>query len=86
MPLACAARETLEVLDLGLVEYRTAWRYQRRLACRRGRGLREDALILLEHPPVYTRGTSAREAALPALPHPVHDAERGGDVTYHGPG
>ncbi len=77
---------------LGLVEYQEAWEEQRRLveACR------EDGcgrLLLLEHPPTYTFGVRGRqehlllaEDALAELGAAVHRVDRGGDVTFHGPG
>ncbi|MBI5596673.1 MAG: lipoyl(octanoyl) transferase LipB [Elusimicrobia bacterium] len=71
--------------DLGLIGYDEAWALQRALAAERADGRGRDVLLLLEHPPVYTRGTSSRGEGGP-LPHPVRDAERGGQTTYHGPG
>lgn len=80
------------VQRLGLVEYRQAWEEQQRLiqACREdGRG----RLLLLEHPPTYTFGARGRmehllvsEEALAGLGATVHRSDRGGDVTFHGPG
>jgi lipoic acid synthetase len=48
----------------------------------------DDYLLLFEHPPTYTRGVRAKDAHVLAvdLPGPIYDADRGGDVTYHGPG
>ncbi|HYM84444.1 MAG TPA: lipoyl(octanoyl) transferase LipB [Candidatus Dormibacteraeota bacterium] len=78
---------------LGRVEYRTAWDLQRRLAAARADGRVGDQLLLLEHPPVLTLGRQADEAhvlAPPALLEArgieVVRVERGGEVTYHGPG
>lgn len=70
-----------EIRDLGRADYEETRRLQRALLQER-----REALLLVEHPPVYTRGTSARGGPAPALPHPVLDVERGGGVTYHGPG
>lgn len=75
----------LELIDFGRRDYVECWEYQKRLAAERGAGLRPDTLILVEHPPVYTRGRSSRSPA-DGLPHPCHDVERGGDITFHGPG
>ncbi len=75
-----------EVLDLGRRPYGEVWALQKELAAARARGERGDALLLVEHEPVYTRGTSARGEPLGPLPHPVLDVERGGQTTYHGPG
>ncbi len=77
---------TVEVYDLGRQEYTQVWTLQKRLARERAAGKRGDSLIFVEHPPVYTRGTTARGGEIPALPHPVHDVERGGDITFHGEG
>jgi len=80
------------VQRLGLIEYQEAWEEQQRLiqACRSdGQG----RLLLLEHPPTYTLGARGRtehllvrEAALVELGATVHRSDRGGDVTFHGPG
>jgi lipoate-protein ligase B len=75
----------LEQRSLGRREYLEVWELQKDLAARRGRGEIEDTLLLVEHPPVYTRGTSSKSDWGP-LPHPLHSVERGGDLTYHGPG
>ncbi|HWQ27528.1 MAG TPA: lipoyl(octanoyl) transferase LipB [Dehalococcoidia bacterium] len=80
------------VLRPGRMEYAAAWELQRRAAddVRAGG---PERLILLEHPPTYTLGARARaehllapEASLRALGAQVFRVDRGGDVTYHGPG
>lgn len=84
----------LRVADLGLVPYGEALALQRRLAEERISGAQsDDMLLLLEHPPVITLGRGFKASSLPlpvdALERrgiEVHDIERGGDVTYHGPG
>jgi lipoate-protein ligase B len=78
----------LEVLEAGLVPYAEALAWQRRLAEDRiARHLPHDLLLLLEHPPVITLGRTAHG---PHVLRPdgidVVEVERGGDVTYHGPG
>ncbi len=79
-------RGTFRLLRAGLVEYRAAWDLQRRLADE-VRGGARPALLLLEHPPVFTLGRNADRAnVLDAGPIPVVEIDRGGDVTYHGPG
>jgi lipoyl(octanoyl) transferase len=78
----------LEVIEAGLVPYDDALAWQRDLARARIEGrLTHDVLLLLEHPPIVTVGRSARGGALPDTGGiPVVEVERGGDVTYHGPG
>lgn len=77
-----------QVVDLGACGYREAWRRQLELVEERKaeRGL--DTLLLVEHPHVITLGRSQRAAAnvLAAEDVEVVEVERGGDVTYHGPG
>ncbi|HLB27470.1 MAG TPA: lipoyl(octanoyl) transferase LipB [Dehalococcoidia bacterium] len=75
---------------LGRVEYREAWALQRDLAARRARKEAPDTLLLLEHPPVYTTGRRAAGDRLlvpaEALGAPLLSVDRGGDITFHGPG
>jgi lipoyl(octanoyl) transferase len=85
--------EPIRVVHCGLVPYEQAYELQRRLRERRQRGELADVLLLLEHPPVYTRGRRATPEELPmgvewyeAQGIEVRDTERGGRVTYHGPG
>ncbi len=77
--------------DRGLIPYQTAWAWQKQLvADRKNQPDRPDALILLEHPPVYTLGQNSDPSFLkfdPATsPYELHRIERGGEVTYHCPG
>jgi len=78
----------VDVLDRGLVPYRDALELQRSLARDRIDGrLDHDVLILLEHPPVVTLGRGSHaEHVLESEGIDVVEVERGGDVTYHGPG
>jgi lipoyl(octanoyl) transferase len=83
----------LRVEWLGRVAYRDAWDLQRRLAAARAGGTEPDTLLLLEHPAVLTLGRHAQEGHVLASPEEltrrgieVHRVERGGEVTYHGPG
>jgi lipoyl(octanoyl) transferase len=78
---------TLEVLLAGRVPYRAALAWQRGLAEERIAGRRDDLLLLLEHEPVVTLGRIAESANL-LRPEGIDvvEVERGGDVTYHGPG
>ncbi len=83
----------MEVRWLGEQEYRAAWELQRELAARRLAGDIEDTLLLLTHPPTLTLGRSAGRANLLATSQQLADegvqvveSDRGGDITYHGPG
>ncbi len=78
----------VEILDRGVVPYVEALEYQRSLARDRIEGrLDHDVLVLLEHPPVVTLGRGAHaENVLHGDGIDVVEVERGGDVTYHGPG
>ena len=83
----------MEVRRLGQVPYEKAWALQNRVADDRRRGLVPDTLILLEHPHTYTIGRSGtrehvflNEEELAARGITCLDVDRGGDVTYHGPG
>lgn len=74
------------VRALGLRDYVDVWELQRILVDKRSKDEIPDTLLLCEHTPVYTRGSSSRAAVPCFLPHPCHTVERGGDLTYHGPG
>ena len=78
---------------LGTIEYLRARQLQAELVERVHDGLSPNTLLLLEHPHVYTRGRLSRDehlltpgGELAALGVPVHETDRGGQVTYHGPG
>jgi lipoate-protein ligase B len=75
------------LLDLGTREFGEVWALQRELVGQRQRGEIRDTLILVEHPHVITlgRGTHQENVLAPG-DIPVFEIERGGDVTYHGPG
>ena len=84
----------MHVVHLGLVPYATALELQRAVARARISGaIAHDVLLLLEHPPVVTLGRSSKAKNLVASPAllaargvELFEAERGGDVTFHGPG
>src|ERR1700736_154606 len=87
------AHEELWVCELGLVPYGEALAMQQEVSLRRQKEELPDSLLLLEHPPVYTRGRRAGAAELPRGEHfdrakgiEVLDTDRGGRITYHGPG
>lgn len=85
---------SLLVASLGLVPYLEALELQRAVARARISGeIGEDVLLLVEHPPVVTLGRTAKKGNLVASAEllarhgvELHEVERGGDVTYHGPG
>ncbi len=81
------------LVNLAVVAYADALALQHRLVEARKRGAGNDTLLLLEHPPVFTLGRNANEAnviasreSLARVGIDVFRVERGGDVTYHGPG
>src|SRR3954468_13508694 len=85
--------DELWVANLGTVEYREAYAMQERVRARRQAGEIPDTLLLVEHPPVYTRGRRTAPGELPmgedwyrSQGIDVVDVDRGGKVTYHGPG
>ena len=78
-------RHTLNVRDLGRVEYTRVWQDMRSFTEQRN-DLTPDELWLVEHPPVYTLGTNDRNEAFENPGIPVVKSDRGGQITYHGPG
>jgi lipoyl(octanoyl) transferase len=77
----------VRVRKLGRAEYETTWRAMREFTARRAADA-ADELWLVEHPSVYTLGVAGRTAHLPRVDNgiPVVKADRGGQITYHGPG
>ncbi len=85
--------KTCWVVDLGVVAYAEGVALQRRLVAARKAGAVPDVLLVCQHPPVITLGRSARREHLLAAEHvlrqmgvEVTETDRGGDITYHGPG
>jgi lipoate-protein ligase B len=82
----------IKTIDLGYIDYREAYGIQRRFHQKRKNRLAPDTLILAEHPPVYTCGRTykkehiAEADKLKLLEIPIVKTDRGGSVTYHGPG
>jgi lipoyl(octanoyl) transferase len=77
----------VEIRELAQIEYTEALRLQEELRAQRQAGAIGDVLLLLEHDPVYTRGRRAEPHEMPlAKDIPVVDVNRGGKITYHGPG
>lgn len=80
---------SLEVLDLGTMDYKKVWNLQKKLLKKRSNNEIDDTLILVEHEPVYTLGKNANDNHIlqnPPKNIKTFQIERGGDVTYHGPG
>lgn len=80
-------RPCVLVRRLGTVEYATSWHAMREFTLKRVTDT-PDELWLLQHPPVYTLGVAARSIHLPRFDNgiPVIKSDRGGQITYHGPG
>ena len=83
----------LDIIDLGLIEYEQAWKLQDEYAAEIAEGKRPPTLLLLEHPHVYTFGRKGHaenllwgEEQQKQKGISTHWVDRGGDVTYHGPG
>ncbi|RBY88484.1 lipoyl(octanoyl) transferase LipB [Blastococcus sp. TF02A-26] len=76
----------LRVIRAGLVDYEEAWARQRELHAARVAGTGPDTMLLLEHPPVYTAGRRTEPHERPFDGTPVIDVDRGGKITWHGPG
>jgi lipoyl(octanoyl) transferase len=81
------------MVDVGLMGYREAWELQKRVVAARKAGAIEDLLLLCEHPHVITQGRNGKREHLLASEHVLrqkgvefHATDRGGDITYHGPG
>jgi lipoyl(octanoyl) transferase len=81
------------IVDLGLMGYAEAWALQKRVVAARKAAAIEDVLLLCEHPHVITQGRSGKRENLLASEHVLkqkgvefHATDRGGDITYHGPG
>jgi lipoyl(octanoyl) transferase len=81
------------IVDLGVVEYGAAWELQRRVVAARKAGNIPDALLLCEHPHVITLGRSGKinhlrapDEMLRQMGVSFFETNRGGDITYHGPG
>ena len=81
-----ASGEPLEIRHLGLVDYQEAWDLQARLASQRAAGEIGDQVLILEHPSVYTAGKRTQPEDRPDNGLPVVDVDRGGRITWHGPG
>jgi lipoyl(octanoyl) transferase len=81
------------IVDVGLIGYAAAWELQKRLVAARKAGAIEDVLLFCEHPHVITLGRNGKREHLLASEQVLrqkgvefHSSDRGGDITYHGPG
>jgi len=87
---AAAPLPRLRFVHLGFgaaaVDYRQAWQMQRDLHAEVSTGRAPDTVLLLEHPPVYTAGKRTQPHERPFDGTPVLDVDRGGKITWHGPG
>ena len=70
----------------GLVDYQKAWESQKSIHQEVADGTRPNTLLLLEHPSVFTAGRRTEESEKPSDGTPVIDVDRGGRITWHGPG
>jgi lipoyl(octanoyl) transferase len=94
MPTAVPVAQSLPILDWGRTGYADAWQRQEELVARRNAGEAGDTLVFTEHDPVYTLGVRKGaeqhliwdEAELAKRGIAVCKTNRGGDITYHGPG
>jgi lipoyl(octanoyl) transferase len=91
--LVCGRRIVISIAQLGTVDYAAGLELQRQLVALRKEAKIGDVLVLLEHQPVITLGRNARAANITASPEllakrgvELFECDRGGDVTFHGPG
>ena len=87
-PKSCRASTVpVHVEHIGVIDYQQAWELQRKLVNARADDAGEaDRLLLLEHPSVYTAGKRTEDSDRPTDGTPVIDVDRGGKITWHGPG
>ena len=80
-----ATLASIALSKAGLLEYGSALELQRSIHSDVADSLRNNTLILLEHPPVFTAGRRTLESEKPIDGSPVIDVDRGGKITFHGP-
>lgn len=76
----------MQVRELGTIDYLAAWELQRETLAARAEETGPDTVLLLEHPSVYTAGKRTAPDERPTDGTPVIDVDRGGKITWHGPG
>ena len=87
MPVATqSSQSALALTRLGLIDYEQAWHMQRTIHSQVSEGICPNTLLLLEHPSVYTAGRRTLDSEKPKDGTPVIDVDRGGRITWHGPG
>lgn len=84
--LVTDVEKVISVSRYETMEYQQAWQLQRELHADVASGIRENTLVLLEHPSVYTAGRRTEEFERPLDGSNVIDVDRGGRITWHGPG
>jgi len=80
------ATAPIDLKRLGLIDYEMAWAMQREFHQEIADGNRPNTLLLLEHPPVFTAGRRTLDSERPIDGSRVIDVDRGGKITFHGPG
>lgn len=80
------ATAPIDLKRLGLIEYETAWAMQREFHQEIADEIRPNTLLLLEHPPIFTAGRRTLDIERPVDGSKVIDVDRGGKITFHGPG
>jgi lipoyl(octanoyl) transferase len=85
-PVETQSDSTIALSRHGLVDYHKAWDSQKAIHQEVADGIRPNTLLLLEHPPVFTAGRRTEDSERPTDGTPVIDVDRGGRITWHGPG
>ena len=80
------ATAPIDLKRLGFIEYETAWAMQREIHQEIADEIRPNTLLLLEHPPIFTAGRRTLTSERPVDGSKVIDVDRGGKITFHGPG
>ena len=86
MSSAILTENQLKITELGVVDYLSAWKLQKQIHQGVVDSQSENTLLLLEHPSVYTAGRRTEILDRPLDDTPVIDVDRGGKITWHGPG
>lgn len=86
MSSTIAIANKIKIEDLGLIDYQSAWQLQKQIQADVINQKINNSLLLLEHPSVYTAGRRTQAVDRPIDGTPVIDVDRGGKITWHGPG